>query len=159
MTLHRIKERPDYLAVAATRRRWVTPSFILQYMPPATALETPSKEVSEAENFRSKGQVAPMVGFTVTKKVGNAVVRNRIRRRMKEVARVIVPSHGEQGARYVMIGRHGGLENSFEKMQKDLIWALEKLAKNADLKDQRPSRKKSAGQKRDKKTKKVEKVE
>lgn len=105
--------------MASTRRRWITPSFIVQFKPTA-------KDRDQDE--------APAIGFTVTKKVGNAVIRNKMRRRMKEVARLVLNERGATGAEYVMIGREGGIDASFDKMVKDMKWALEKLSSNTDLK-------------------------
>lgn len=113
--LARLKKRPEYLAVAQTRRKWVTPAFILQAMPGET--DSP-----------------PKVGFTVSKKVGNAVMRNRARRRLKEAAKEIFPTKGTQGWAYVVIGRQAAIDYPFEKLQADMAWALAKLASRADLK-------------------------
>ena len=53
------------------------------------------------------------VGFTVTKKIGGAVVRNRMKRRFRALAREIVPAKGFAGADHVMIGRAKGIERDF----------------------------------------------
>ncbi|WP_417450110.1 ribonuclease P protein component [Kordiimonas sp.] len=120
-TFDRIKKRPEYLAVAGTQRKWVTPAFIVQAMP-------------------GESDTSPRVGFTVSKKVGNAVARNRARRRLKEVARQIVAAHGEPGWAYVFIGRQAAISYDFEKLGADMRWALAKLASGADLKsDRRPA--------------------
>ncbi len=119
----RLKKRPEYLAVAATRRKWVTSSFILQAKPGETSED-------------------PKAGFTVSKKVGNAVIRNKTRRRLKEAARVILPEHGQKGWAYVFIGRQAAFDYPFDKLKADMRWALAKLAKNADLKPAHNNRKK-----------------
>lgn len=68
------------------------------------------------------------VGFTCSKKVGNAVARNRAKRRLREVARKILPLHGRQGWDYVLIGRPTATaERPFEKLETDLLFALNKL--------------------------------
>ena len=68
------------------------------------------------------------VGFTCSKKVGNAVARNRAKRRLREVARAVLPQHGRDGWDYVLIGRAGDTENRpFEAMQEDLRQALRKI--------------------------------
>jgi len=66
------------------------------------------------------------VGFTVTKKIGNAVVRNRMRRRFRELARELLPAGGVPGADHVMIGRDGGIERDFGLMRQEFAKALEK---------------------------------
>ena len=67
------------------------------------------------------------VGFTVTKKIGNAVVRNRMKRRFRELAREIIPAGGHCGSDHVMIGRSGGIEREFDALRTDLANALEKV--------------------------------
>ncbi|WP_245417962.1 ribonuclease P protein component [Cohaesibacter celericrescens] len=61
----------------------------------------------------------PRVGFTVTKKVGNAVVRNRVKRRLRELARLHGPNHLKSGWDYVLIGRFGALHLTFDAMVAD----------------------------------------
>lgn len=71
------------------------------------------------------------VGFTCTKKVGNAVARNRAKRRLREVARLVLPEHGRDGWDYVLIGREGATAaRPFEDLTADLISALKKLHQN-----------------------------
>lgn len=67
------------------------------------------------------------VGFTVTKKIGGAVVRNRMKRRFRALAREIVPSLGIAGADHVMIGRARGIERDFGLLRSELSKALEGL--------------------------------
>ena len=69
------------------------------------------------------------VGFTVTKKIGGAVVRNRMKRRFRALAREIVPEKGVAGADHVMIGRAKGIERDFAQMRGELAGALERLRK------------------------------
>ena len=113
--LARITKRPDYLAVASTRRKWVTPSFILQAKP-------------------DEGDSPPRAGFTASKKVGKAVIRSKARRRIKEAVRLILPNAGEAGWSYVFIARQAATVYPFEKLKSDIKWALAKLASGADLK-------------------------
>ena len=68
------------------------------------------------------------VGFTVTKKIGNAVVRNRMKRRFRALARDLLPEHGITGADHVLIGRAGGVERDFARLAAELKRALKKLA-------------------------------
>ena len=69
------------------------------------------------------------VGFTVTKKIGGAVVRNRMKRRFRALAREIVSANGFAGADHVMIGRAKGIEREFGLLRTELAGALEKLRK------------------------------
>jgi ribonuclease P protein component len=65
------------------------------------------------------------VGFTCSKKVGNAVARNRAKRRLREVARFVLPLHGRPGWDYVLVGRaEVTATRDFRQMQADLIRAL-----------------------------------
>lgn len=114
-SLERLKKRPEYLAVSATGRKWVTPSFILQARP-------------------GSADSPPAIGFTVSKKVGKAVIRSRVRRRLKEAARIAFPKNGGQGWQYVLIGRQAAKDYPFEKLCADMKWALAKLSSGADLK-------------------------
>jgi ribonuclease P protein component len=67
------------------------------------------------------------VGFTVTKKIGGAVVRNRMKRRFRALAREIVSEKGFPGADHVMIGRAKGIERDFGLLRSELAAALDKL--------------------------------
>jgi ribonuclease P protein component len=69
------------------------------------------------------------VGFTVTKKIGGAVVRNRMKRRLRALAREIVPVSGFPGADHVMIGRAKGIERDFSSLRSELEGALKRLRK------------------------------
>jgi ribonuclease P protein component len=80
---------------------------------------------------RDRGDEDPKmrVGFTVTKKIGNAVVRNRMKRRFRALAREILPVHGLGGSDHVMIGRSGGIERDFDLLRQDLTRALERVSR------------------------------
>ncbi len=78
---------------------------------------------------REDGDEAMRVGFTVTKKIGNAVVRNRMRRRFRELARELLPAGGVPGADHVLIGRTSGIERDFGLLREELARALEKARK------------------------------
>jgi ribonuclease P protein component len=104
-----IRKRSDFLA-ANSGKRATTPGFILL--------------------VRDRGDNDPAirVGFTVTKKVGGAVVRNRMKRRLRALAREILVPKGIAGADHVMIGRARGIERDFHAMRGELSGALERLA-------------------------------
>ena len=75
---------------------------------------------------RKDGDPLKRIGYTVSKKVGNAVVRNRMKRRFRELAREIIPVRGHAGSDHVMIGRSGGIERKFDDLRQDLTLALDK---------------------------------
>ena len=109
MTLSVLKKRADFLK-AAQARRIPAGAFLLQ------ARERP---IGEADGIR--------VGFTCSKKVGNAVARNRAKRRLREIARLILPELGYEGWDYVLIGRREQTAmREFCALQEDLRRALHK---------------------------------
>jgi ribonuclease P protein component len=67
------------------------------------------------------------VGFTVSRKVGNAVIRNRVRRRLREVARLVIPAQARPDLDYVLIGRQGAVSRDFKVLQQELVEALKRL--------------------------------
>ncbi|MFQ5774039.1 MAG: ribonuclease P protein component [Kiloniellaceae bacterium] len=122
----RLKKRPDFLKVAAARAKWVTPGLILQARPrprrePTTAGKSAREKPGEADAVR--------VGFTVTRKIGNAVRRNRARRRLRAVAAEVLPVCGRPGFDYVLIGRSGTLDRPFAALLDDLRSALKRVTR------------------------------
>jgi ribonuclease P protein component len=86
------------------------PGFVLQVAP------VPADEAIPAVR----------VGFTVSRKVGNAVVRNRVRRRLREVARLVI-GQARHDLDYVLVGRQGALSRDFTVLQQELVEALKRL--------------------------------
>ena len=76
---------------------------------------------------RMDGDPLKRVGFTVTKKIGGAVVRNRMKRRFRALARELLLDHGFAGCDHVMIGRSGGIERDFALLRDELMRALNKV--------------------------------
>ena len=78
---------------------------------------------------RERGDESPetRVGITVSKKVGNAVIRNRMKRRFRALARAVLPESGLPGADHVLIGRNGGIERPYEDLKAELAKACAKL--------------------------------
>jgi ribonuclease P protein component len=100
----RLKKRREFLRAASRGKRAARPGLVLQAV------------------SGEPGQVR--VGFTVTKKVGNAVVRNRARRRLKEAVRLSLPTDEAAGWDLVLIGRDGTGKRPFQKLIEDLRGAL-----------------------------------
>lgn len=74
---------------------------------------------------RDDADPAIRLGITVTKKIGNAVVRNRMKRRFRALARDVLPALGHAGHDYILIGRDGGIERDFALLKSELATALE----------------------------------
>lgn len=102
--LERLKKRREFLRAASRGKRTARPGLVLQALP-----------VPEA---------SLRLGFTVTKKIGNAVIRNRARRRLKEAARLTLPAMGLTGWDLVLIGRDATAERPFPMLIEDLRAAL-----------------------------------
>ena len=108
LRLSSLTRRADFLA-ANRGRRAPMPGFVLLVRP------------------RDDGDPAMRLGITVTRKIGGAVVRNRMKRRFRSLAREILPGRGIPGADHVLIGRQGGLERDFALLKAELEKALAKL--------------------------------
>lgn len=87
------------------------PGFVLQVAPAPADLGLP----------------AIRVGFTVTRKVGNAVVRNRVRRRLREAARMVIPGQARPDLDYVLVGRQAAIDRDFANLRQELVEALKRL--------------------------------
>jgi ribonuclease P protein component len=105
--MERLTRRADFLAAAAGAKAPVQ-AFVLQ-----------ARDRRDAKPAR--------VGFTVTRKVGNAVVRNRVRRRLREAVRLSAGRGMRTGFDYVLIGRQPALSVTFDRMVQDLDGALRRV--------------------------------
>jgi ribonuclease P protein component len=104
----RLKRRAEFLLVAAKGRRAPVHGLVLQAL--ARDDDGPAR-----------------IGFTVTKKVGNAVIRNRTRRRLKEAARLLLRQRPVTGVDLVLIGRDATRKRVFATLVDDLARALDKV--------------------------------
>jgi len=109
----RLRRRADYLRVQAANRRVALPGLLLQAAP-----------ASNPDNMTGP---ALRIGFTASRKVGNAVLRNRARRRLKALAGAVMPRHAAPGHDYVLIARQATPERAFSALRGDLEAALKKL--------------------------------
>jgi ribonuclease P protein component len=78
---------------------------------------------------RGDGSPDKRIGYTVSRKVGNAVIRNRMKRRFRALARELLPAHGFPGSDHVLIGRGSGIERPFAVLREELVKALRKVAR------------------------------
>lgn len=109
--MDRMKRRADFLA-AAKGARASMPPFLVQARD-------------------RKDSAASRIGFTVTKKTGSSVERNRIRRRLRAAAREVVPSVGYKGFDYVLVARRPALRAPFAALVADLQNAMIRLHRPA----------------------------
>jgi ribonuclease P protein component len=123
-TVGRLKTRPQFLKVAAARRKWVTPGLVLQA---ARRQRGEDRAAPDARMADANEDAEVRVGFTVTRKVGNAVERNRVKRRLRAAAAEIFPRLGRPGTDYVVIGRLGSLGRPYDALRADLEQAIAKL--------------------------------
>lgn len=111
-SLKKVKKRAEFLKIQSEGRRWVSHGLILQVYP----CPAPEKRI----------------GFTVSKKVSkSAVVRNRIKRRLRAVAAEVLPHSGAQGQDYVLVGRPQTADRPYTQLCEDLRWCLRKMGVSA----------------------------
>ncbi len=117
--LIRLKVRADFLAAA--RAPWqARPGVVVQARP------------------RDDGDDTMRIGFTATKKIGNAVIRNRAKRRLREAARKLLPVHGQPGHDYVFVARATTPAMDWQGLLDDVEAALIRLARAASRGTPRP---------------------
>ncbi|MCP4329891.1 MAG: ribonuclease P protein component [Alphaproteobacteria bacterium] len=109
MTIGRLTKRPQFLEVAAKGKKKATPGLVLQAY------------------CHGNPEWGPRVGFTASRKVGNAVARNRARRRLRAVAERILPVAAAPAYDYVLIARKATPERPFTALMADLEDALRRL--------------------------------
>jgi ribonuclease P protein component len=105
--LQRLRQRADFIAAASGAKAHAS-GFVLQ--------------------SRTRGDQEPArVGYTVSKKVGNAVERNRVRRRLREVVRLAGADWMQTGRDYVLVGRRAALDLAFDRLIDDMSGALSRV--------------------------------
>jgi ribonuclease P protein component len=106
----RLRRRAEFLRVAGGRRKWAAPGLVLQAR---------RHEAEEKDGIR--------IGFTASRKVGGAVVRNRARRRLRAAAARVMAQHAAPGTDYVLIARAATPTRPFAALLADLETALRRL--------------------------------
>jgi len=110
VALSTLKKRAEFLRVRGGPR-WSTPAFVLEARSPPAGAHDP----------------AARFGFTVSKKIGSAVVRNRVRRRLRALVAALDPSRVREGFDYVLIARPGAEQRSYRELAADLDQALDRV--------------------------------
>ncbi len=111
----RIYNRKDFLKIAGARRKWVASGLILQVRPS----DDPADAGAHAEGRR--------VGFTASKKVGNAVKRNRAKRRLRAAVREVMVEGAASAHDYVVIARAETVTRPYGLLKQDLVAGLRRL--------------------------------
>lgn len=109
LTIRRLTRRPQFLA-AAKGRSEARGAVVVQWLD------------------RADGDPAVGVGFTATRKIGGAVVRNRAKRRLREAARTLLPLLATPGSDYVLVARMGTADRDWTRLLDDVSSALTRLA-------------------------------
>lgn len=113
MTFTTIRKRRDFVVATETAKKFIVNSLILQRV--------------KRSDDHPVGTELVRIGFTVTKKMGNAVTRNRIKRRLREAARPLLPKLGQPGFDYVLIPRHSALTCDFSQLSRDMEFAFSQI--------------------------------
>ena len=120
-TLRRLRRRPEFLRVRHKGRRWIAPGLVLQ----ACAV----RNAGPARTARTEEPADIGFGLTASKKVGNAVERNRARRRLRALAAGDLRRLAKPGTDYVLIARRATLTRPWPDLRRDLYAALGRLKK------------------------------
>ncbi len=128
MAITIIKKRADFLLAASSGFKFVKSSVVVQ---------SRKREPSYIPESDIR------IGFTATKKLGNAVIRNRAKRRMREAAQLLITEFGIAGCDYVFIGREPVYKGTYENLLSDMKHALKRLGKMMMEKEEAASCKES----------------
>ncbi|MBL4863655.1 MAG: ribonuclease P protein component [Rhodobiaceae bacterium] len=130
--MERLKARRDFLSTARGTK-WAAPGLVLQ--------------ARRRSKIPAESEAPPRIGFTVTKKVGKAHVRNRVKRRLRAAATEILPLGAKPGYDYVLIGRAGTITRAYCDLKTDLLTALSRVhsKKNHTRRSKPPSGSSSTG--------------
>jgi ribonuclease P protein component len=123
-SMERLKRRTDFRAAAQAGARAPANAFVLQALRRGQAGHDAGQDARQ-----DNGPVR--IGFTVSKQVGNAVQRNRVKRRLREMVRLKPETAFSPGHDYVLIGRRTALAVSFSDMARELDGALRRIATGA----------------------------
>ena len=127
MRIATLKKRSDFLRVRAAARRWAAPGLVLQAAP-----------MPEADT--EQGLVR--VGYTASRRIGNAVARNRAKRRLRAAVAHVMPASAQSGCDYVVIARAATLTRPFDALVDDLAAALARVGARPG--DRAPDRRRRA---------------
>lgn len=114
MAVETLKKRAEFLRLRGGAR-FATPSFVLETKP------------RDGNGPAARSGAGARFGYTVTKKLGGAVVRNRIRRRLRAAVGLLAPALARPGYDYVLVARSAAYDRAFGELKKDLERALQRV--------------------------------
>lgn len=109
MKLVSLKKRQEFIDIAKKGDSVATKGLVLQVLP-----------------FSNENESIINIGFTATKKIGNAVKRNKVKRKLRSLAREIISEKADSKYKYVLIGRYSTTSRKLSDLEKDLKYALHK---------------------------------
>jgi ribonuclease P protein component len=115
MSIFTLKKRSEFLRLRGGAR-WANPAFVLETKP------RPDDAAADGGS-----DAPPRFGFTITKQIGSAVVRNRVRRRLKALVARLAPRLAQAGYDYVIIARAGAIDRPFAALEQDLEQAFRRV--------------------------------
>ena len=110
--LPRLTRRADFVRLTRRGRHTATPGFVLQ---------------CAARPAADRTDLRPRIGYTASRKVGGAVARNRVRRRLRALAEAVLPARANANLDYVLVARRGTATRRFAELAADLERALSRI--------------------------------